>query len=367
MANQNKVCQSAATLNSYKETHLIISQTPLRVSFFGGGTDYPKWFLEHGGAVLSTAINKYGYITCRELPPFFEHKHRIVYSKIETINELSEIDHPAVRAVYSYLKIQNGLEIHYDGDLPARSGLGSSSCFTVGLLNALYAMRGEMRSKRELAELAIHVEQEVIKETVGSQDQIAAAYGGFNRIDFFRSGQFEVTPLIIQVDRLNAFNDNLMLFFTGFSRIAETVAKSKIENFKAKEAHLFRMRDMVDEAQNLLQSSTAPLDSIGKLLHETWQLKRGLSDKVSNSRIDEIYETGIAKGALGGKVLGAGGGGFILFYADPIAQPKIREALSSLIEVPFRFDFGGSRITLYNPEMKNQHRGQNHGFHIAAN
>lgn len=330
---------------------MIISQTPFRISFFGGGTDYPAWYKEHGGAVISTTINKYGYITCRMLPPFFEHKHRIVYSKIEMVKSIEEIDHPAVRAVFNYLGIKDGLELHYDGDLPARSGIGSSSSFTVGLLNTLYAFKGQIQSKQELAEKAIHIEQDIIKETVGSQDQIAAAFGGINRINFLTNGKFQVSPVIIPHWRADELNSRLILFFTGFSRIAETVAKSKIENFKAKEKHLFRMHEMVDHAQKILESPTGDFNDFGKMLHEAWRLKRELSEKVSNSSIDEIYKAGIDNGAIGGKILGAGGGGFILFYADPENHDKIRSALSHLIEVDFKFDYSGSQIMLYNPEM----------------
>jgi D-glycero-alpha-D-manno-heptose-7-phosphate kinase len=330
---------------------MIICQTPFRISFFGGGTDYPASYRKHGGAVLSTTINKYGYITCRRLPPFFEHKHRIVYSKIENVRSTEEIDHPAVRTVFKYLGIEEGLEIHYDGDLPARSGLGSSSSFTVGLLNTLYAMKGKLKSKKELAEETIYVEQELVKETVGSQDQIAAAYGGFNRIDFQANGAFDVTPMVIPRLRSQLLNEHLMLFFTGFSRIAETIAKSKVDNFESREKHLLRMKAMVDEAQKIIQSSDGSLDDFGKMLHEGWELKKELSDKVSNDDIDAIYQAGINNGAHGGKILGAGGGGFILFYARPEVQPAIRKALHKLIEVDFKFEYGGSKIILYNPDL----------------
>jgi D-glycero-alpha-D-manno-heptose-7-phosphate kinase len=337
---------------------MIISQTPFRISFFGGGTDYPAWYREHGGAVISTTINKYGYITCRHLPPFFEHKHRIVYTNIEKINDIADINHPSVRAVFQSLAIKDGLEIHYDGDLPARSGIGSSSSFTVGLLNTLYAMRGEMKSKRELAETAIHIEQNVIKETVGSQDQVAAAFGGINRVDFLTTGGFEVRPVIIPPWRAEEFNDHLMLFFTGFSRIAATVAKSKIDNFAQRHAQLHRMREMVDEAQNIFQSPTADLNDIGRMLHEGWCLKRELSDKVSSDEIDQIYIRAREFGALGGKLIGAGGGGFILLYAHPQRQAAIREALKGLIEVDFRFEYSGSQIILYNPDLAAYRRRQ---------
>jgi len=328
---------------------MIISQTPFRISFFGGGTDYPTWCKEQGGAVLSTSINKYGYITCRQLPPFFEHKHRIVYSKIETINDISKIDHPAVRAVFQELGIEEGLEIHYDGDLPARSGIGSSSSFTVGLLNSLYALRGQMMSKQQLADLAIHIEQNVIGEAVGSQDQIAAAFGGLNRIEFHPDGTFNVKPVIVPAWRTQQLNERLMLFFTGFSRIAANVAKSQIANFNKKADHLHAMYKMVDEAQSILQNTSEDLTDFGKLLHEGWRRKKELSEQVSTTAIDEIYEQGIKAGAVGGKILGAGGGGFVLFYVSPENQPSVRKALAHLLEVEFKFENGGSQIIHYNP------------------
>lgn len=330
---------------------MIISQTPFRISFFGGGTDYPAWYKEHGGSVLSTTINKYSYITCRHLPPFFEHKHRIVYSKIETISDIQKIDHPAVRAIFKFLEVEDGIELHYDGDLPARSGIGSSSSFSVGLLNAMYALKGKMKSKQELAELAIHIEQKVIGEAVGSQDQIAAAFGGMNKIDFNQDGSFVVRPVIVPSWRLEQLNSRLMLFFTGFSRIAETIAKSQIENFASRSAHLKRMHCMVDEALEILQNTDANLDDFGRMLHETWTLKRGLSDKVSTTKLDEIYQAGLSGGALGGKLLGAGGGGFLLFYAPPEKHNNIRTALKDYIEVDFKFEHSGSKIVFYNPAM----------------
>jgi D-glycero-alpha-D-manno-heptose-7-phosphate kinase len=328
---------------------MIISQTPFRISFFGGGTDYPTWYREHGGAVFSTTINKYVYITCRQLPPFFEHKHRIVYSKIEMVSDVAQIDHPSVRACFKEMGVEEGLEIHYDGDLPARSGIGSSSSFTVGLLNTLSALKGQMRSKLELAEQALYIEQQVIKEAVGSQDQIAAAYGGLNRIEFSTNGSFSVKPVIVAPERVEDFNDRLMLFFTGQSRIAATVATSKINNLASKADHLRKMQAMVDEAQKIMQSQNGSLDDLGRMLHDTWRLKRELSEKVSNSAIDEIYQAGIDAGALGGKILGAGGGGFVLFYVPLELQPRVREALNGLLEVDFRFESRGSQIVHYNP------------------
>ncbi len=330
---------------------MIISATPFRISFFGGGTDFPSWYKEHSGAVLSTTINKYCYLTCRYLPPFFEHNHRIVYSIIETVKDVHEIKHPAVKAVLREMNIDRGLEIHHDADLPARSGIGSSSSFTVGLLNALYAMRGERKSKNDLAREAIHIEQNVIRETVGSQDQIAAAYGGLNRVDFLKSGDFVVSPVIAPPSRLQMLNNNLMLFFTGFSRIAETVESTKVSNFKNKENELKSLTQMVDDAQNILQNPNRDLNDFGKMLKDAWLLKRGLSDKVSNSDIDEIFEIGMANGALGGKILGAGGGGFILFYVPSESQDRVRTAFSKLIEVDFQFENKGSQIVLYDPDL----------------
>jgi D-glycero-alpha-D-manno-heptose-7-phosphate kinase len=327
---------------------MIISRTPFRVSFFGGGTDYPKWFQEHGGVVLSTSIDKYCYITCRYLPQFFEHNYRIVYSKIENVRTIDEIVHPAVRAVLGYYQCAKGLEIHHDGDLPARSGLGSSSSFTVGLINAVMALNGSYISKEELAAQAIDIEQNVIGESVGSQDQISAAFGGFNRIEFLRDGSFQVTPIILRKDRLHELQDSLMLYFTGLSRNAPEIAQSKIENFKNREAELLRMKAMVDEAITLLQGS-GPIDNFGRLLHESWQYKRTLSSKVTTPEVDAIFAAAMANGAIGGKLLGAGGGGFVLLVVPPERQAQVREKLQHLVNVPFRFDNSGSRIVLYQP------------------
>jgi D-glycero-alpha-D-manno-heptose-7-phosphate kinase len=332
---------------------MIISRTPFRISFFGGGTDYPAWYIENGGAVLATTINKYGYLTCRQLPPFFEHKTRIVYSKIELIKDLAEIDHPAVKAVLQWMKVEEGLEIHYDGDLPACSGLGSSSSFTVGLVHVLKALQGRYMSKEDLAKSALHVEQDIIKENVGSQDQICAAFGGFNRIDFKQNGSFDVSPVILPVEKINELQNHLMLFFTGFSRIASTVAKSKIDNFKNKAAELKTMHSMVDQALSILQTETTPILEFGKLMHESWMLKRSLSNMVSNPQIDEIYDVALKNGAIGGKLLGAGGGGFLLLFVKPEWQEKVKEALKYFIHVPFKFENHGSKIVLYQPQGLN--------------
>lgn len=327
---------------------MIISRTPFRVSFFGGGTDYPKWFQEHGGVVLATSIDKYCYISCRYLPQFFEHNYRIVYSKIENVRTVDEIVHPAVRAVLSHYHCASGLEIHHDGDLPARSGLGSSSSFTVGLINAVKALEGSYISKEDLAAQAIDIEQNVIGESVGSQDQISAAFGGFNRIEFLRDGSFQVTPIILQRDRLHELQDHLMLFFTGLSRNAPEIAQSKIENFKSREAELLRMKQMVDESIGLLQHGNS-IEDFGRLLDESWQYKRTLSNKVTTPEVDQIYETARTNGAIGGKLLGAGGGGFLLLFVAPERQALIREKLRHLVYVPFRFENSGSRIVLYQP------------------
>ncbi|MHB1606638.1 MAG: GHMP family kinase ATP-binding protein [Leptospirales bacterium] len=329
---------------------MIITRTPFRISFFGGGTDYPTWFQEHGGQVLATTIDKYCYINCRYLPPFFEHKHRIVYSRIENVKKIEEIDHPAIKGVLTWLNWEKGLEIHHDGDLPARSGLGSSSSFTVGLINTLYALRGERISKKDLSRKAIHVEQDIIKEHVGSQDQISAAYGGFNRIEFHKNGDFSVEPVVIGHNRLEELQSHLMLFFTGISRNAPEIAKSKIDNFRDRISELKTMDKMVTEGQSILLSPTTPISEFGALLHESWMLKRSLSDKVSNTVVDQVYETARKNGALGGKILGAGGGGFFLIFAPPALHPKIRESLKDLVYVPIRFESGGSQVVLYQPD-----------------
>lgn len=325
---------------------MIISRTPFRISFFGGGTDYPAWYLEHGGAVLSTTIDKYCYITCRYLPPFFEHRHRVVYSKVENVVEVAEIRHPVVRATLEFLSVPEtgGLEIHHDADLPARSGIGSSSSFTVGLLNALHAFNGCMPSSMQLAREAIHVERDMIGESVGCQDQVATAFGGFNRLSF-SDGEFAVEPMILSRDRLAALQSNLMLFFTGFSRHSSRVAALQIEATPRKSSELTAMHGMVDEAIGLL--SSGGLDDFGRLLHESWMLKRSLTECVSTPAVDGIYERARSAGALGGKLLGAGGGGFILFYVPEERQQAVRQALDGLLEVGFGFDTSGSRILYY--------------------
>lgn len=328
---------------------MIITRTPFRISFFGGGTDYPTWFREYGGSVLATTIDKYCYITCRYLPPFFEHKHRIVYSVIENVREITEIKHPSVRAVLDYMAVQGGLEIHHDGDLPARSGLGSSSSFTVGLVHALSALGGKYESKESLAKTAIDIEQNVIGENVGSQDQVSAAFGGFNRIEFHQDDTFDVSPVVLPVHRYTELQDHLMLFFTGFSRIASEVAKAKIENLKNRVTELRYMQQMVNEALAILGNPDDPIEKFGQMLAESWKYKRSLSDRVSTPEIDDLYETACQAGAIGGKLLGAGGGGFLLLFVRPELQAKVKASLGKLIHVPFRFETSGTRVVLYQP------------------
>lgn len=328
---------------------MVITRTPFRISFFGGGTDYPVYYREHGGAVLATTIDKYCYITCRYLPPFFEHTHRIVYSKIETVKSISEIVHPAVRAVLQFMKINSGVEIHHDGDLPARTGLGSSSSFTVGLLHAIYALKGIMPTKMQLATEAIHIEQNIIKENVGSQDQVCAAFGGFNRIDFGKDDSIKVNPVIISKEKLEELQKCIMFYFTGFSRIASEVAKKQIENTPKKKHELSIMHQMVDEALSILTNEHGDILDFGKLLHEAWKLKKSLTDKISTPEIDNIYEVALSAGAVGGKLLGAGGGGFMIIFAPPEVQPRIKARLTGLLLVPFKFENNGSQVIFYQP------------------
>jgi D-glycero-alpha-D-manno-heptose-7-phosphate kinase len=330
---------------------VIISRTPFRISFFGGGTDYPAWFQENGGSVLSTTINKYCHISCRHLPPFFTNKHRIVWSRIETVGSVDEIQHPSVRECMRFVDVHDGLEIHHDGDLPARSGLGSSSSFTVGMLHALYGLRGRMPDKRQLARDAIHVEQNLIRENVGCQDQVAVAYGGLNRINFDPTGEFSLLKIILKPERLEAFQNHLMLVFTGISRTASDIAGDKIRAVPEKKKELSALHGMVDEAVRILNGEGS-LDDFGRLLHESWQFKRRLTEKVSTAHIDEIYERALKAGAIGGKLLGAGGGGFMLFFAAPERHDSIRAALDGLLHVPFRFETSGSHIIFHEDSRR---------------
>lgn len=328
---------------------MVISRTPFRISFFGGGTDYPGWYRKNGGSVLATTINKYCYLSVRYLPPFFEHKYSIGYSQIESRNKISEITHPSVRVILKYLKVNQGLKIHHDGDLPARSGLGSSSAFTVGLLNALYALKGKIINKKQLAKESIYIEQGILKETVGSQDQIQAAYGGLNHVTFHKNGEITVKPVTISSKRIEELENHLMLFYTGIARTASDVAKTFVPDIEKKEKQLFAMNEMVNQAINILNSKK-DIKDFGKLLHETWTLKRSLSSSVSNSFIDNIYLNALESGAIGGKIIGAGGGGFILLFVPPSAQAKVRKKFIKLIHVPFKFEHEGSQIIFFDSQ-----------------
>jgi D-glycero-alpha-D-manno-heptose-7-phosphate kinase len=328
---------------------MIISRTPYRVSFFGGGTDYPAWYRDHGGAVLATTIDKYCYISIRELPPFFDHRYRVVYSAVENVHEIDQIKHPAVRAVLEWLEVTRGVEIHHDGDLPARSGVGSSSAFTVGLLSAVHALEGRYKAKETLANEAIHVEQCLLREAVGVQDQVAAAFGGFNHVTIRRDGTFEVNPVVIGRERVDALQDHLLLLFTGISRTAAEVAQTLVNNVGQRVSELRTLQQMVDRAIEILSSET-DLVEFGHLLHESWTLKRQLSSRVTNPEIDDLYEAARRAGAIGGKLLGAGGGGFMLLFVRPEDRTRVAEAVGRLIRVPFRFEASGARVVLYQPD-----------------
>lgn len=329
---------------------MIVTSTPLRISFFGGGTDYPVWYREYGGSVLATGIDKYCYITCRRLPPFFEHHSRISYSRVENVACNEAIEHPSVRACLQFLGVDEGVEIHHVADLPARTGLGTSSAFTVGLLLGLYGLKEQMRDKHSLATDAIHVEQDLIGEAVGSQDQVTAAYGGFNRIHFNTDGGIEVKHVVTAQSRLAELQQHLALFFTGFSRTASEIASEQLKMTPHRKQELTTMMQLVDEAEVIIANPHRPLSEFGRLLHESWQIKRTVTQRISNSVIDGIYQAGLSSGAMGGKLLGAGGGGFMLFFVPPERRQELRARLKSLLCVPFKFSSRGSRIVIYEPE-----------------
>jgi D-glycero-alpha-D-manno-heptose-7-phosphate kinase len=326
---------------------MIISRTPFRISFFGGGTDYPAWFKDHPGAVLATTIDKYCYITARYLPPFFDHRSRIIYSRMEHVQGVDEIDHPSVRETLRFLDIQKGVEIHHDGDLPARTGLGSSSSFTVGLLHSLYALKGVMPTKDQLAQEAVHIEQDMIRENVGCQDQMLAAHGGFCHIEFGGSSHLGLSKVTIPDADLTRLQDHMMIFFTGVSRTASEIAAHQVANIPRCNKELLAIYAMVAEAIRCLNAGD--LKRFGVLLDESWKLKRLLSDKITTPGIDAIYARAMKAGALGGKLLGAGGGGFVLIYAEPDKKEAVRKALLGLLEIPFKFETQGSQIIFYQP------------------
>lgn len=329
---------------------MIITRTPLRISFFGGGTDYPLWYKDNGGAVLSTTINKYCYINCRYLPPFFTHKYRIRYVEREETQSISEIKHPSVRECLKFVNIEHGIEMMHTSDIPARSGVGSSSAFTVGFLHALNALKGKMITKRQLARDAINVEHNLIKESVGAQDQVAVAFGGLNKIEFGGEDGFYVHPITIPKEKIELLQSHLMLFFTGFSRNASDIAGEQIKKTPGLKSQLQEMQGMVDGAVEILNGSSSDIRDFGRLLHESWQIKRNLTRMISTSEIDAIYEAARSAGALGGKLLGAGGGGFILMFAEPQVQVKIKERLNKILHVPFSFEKLGSQVIMYSTQ-----------------
>jgi len=328
---------------------MVITQTPFRVSFFGGGTDFPDFYRRYGGQVLSTSIDKYCYVTVRHLPPFFDHSIYLAYSQQEKVRRVEDIQHPLVREAMRYLEMDE-LTILYDADLPARTGLGTSSSFAVGLLSAFYSLKGKYVGKERLAKEAIKLERELCGESGGIQDQIAAAYGGFNKIVFNEAG-FQVYPVIIKAEIKEALNANLMMFFTGMSRISSTIQVEQEKNLEAKHRQLLEQKDLVDKAEKALVEGR--IDDFGRLLDVGWRLKREINNRVSNGAIDEYYNRAMKAGALGGKLLGAGGGGFLLLYVREAERQRVRGALSNLMEIPFRFEEGGNRILYYVPEMYN--------------
>lgn len=327
---------------------MIITRTPFRMSFFGGGTDLQEFFEENGGAVLSSTFDKYVYVTVRHLPRFFDYKNQLTYSRIERVGTVDELEHPMVRNAMKLLDMHE-LIINYDADLPARTGLGTSSSFAVGLLNAFHSLKGKVKDKRQLADEAIYVERIMCNEAGGLQDQIAASFGGLNRIDFDASG-YTVKPIGISEKRKNELNDSLMLFFTGFSRFSADIQSDTKKNIKKNNETLNRMKDMVDEAEKILIDENESLDGFGRLLDESWKLKRSTGSKISTDEIDMIYERAIKAGALGGKLLGAGGGGFMLFYVPEEKQEAVKSKLSDLLLVPFRFENEGTSVIYFVPE-----------------
>lgn len=327
---------------------MIITQTPFRMSFFGGGTDFSGFYNEHGGAVISTTFDKYCYVTVRHLPPFFDYKTHVTYSREEKINNLSEMQHPAIRNAMEWLDMHD-IRLTYESDLPARSGLGTSSSFAVGMLSAFYALKGQYADKRKLADDAIYLERTLCKEAGGIQDQIAASFGGMNRINFSADG-YTVHPVIINPERKKLLNEHLMLFFTGFSRFSSDIQKGTEKSMKDKTQQLLEMYKLVDDAEKILTDKNTSLDEFGKLLDYTWQLKRGISSGISTDSIDEQYERAKKAGALGGKLLGAGGGGFLLFYVPKDKQADVKKALAGQMYVPFCFENDGTKVIHYSPE-----------------
>ena len=327
---------------------MIITKTPFRMSFFGGGTDMEEFFRQYGGAVLSTTFDKYCYVNVRHLPRFFDYTTELSYSKTERVTDIEDIEHPAIRNAMKMLDMHE-IRLTYEADLPARSGLGTSSSFAVGMLNAFYALKGKYVDKKRLADEAIYLERVLCAEAGGWQDQIAASFGGFNRINFSADG-YEVMPVIISPERKSRLNDNLLMFFTGFTRFSSDVQKANKQGYHDKTAELKEMLSLVDDAERVLTDKTADLDDFGRLLDHTWKLKRQTGAAISTDSIDALYSKGIAAGALGGKLLGAGGGGFLVFYVQPEYRESVMNAMSDLLYIPFRFEDGGTRVIHYSPE-----------------
>lgn len=329
---------------------MIITKTPFRMSFFGGGTDLESFFRKFGGAVLSTTFDKYCYVTVRHLPRFFDYSTEIAYSKMERVNNVEEINHPAVRNAMKMLDMHE-IRLTYEADLPARSGLGTSSSFAVGMLNAFYCLKGKYADKKKLADQAIYLERELCQEAGGWQDQIAASYGGMNRIEFNKDGTYDVRPVIIHPERKQQLNDNLMMFFTGFTRFSSEMQKTNQNGYDEKVKQLQQMYALVDDAENILEDNHSNLDDFGKLLDITWRLKRQTGGAITTNSIDALYEKGISAGALGGKLLGAGGGGFLVFYVQPSKRKAVMEEMKDLLYVPFHFENGGTQVIHYTPEI----------------
>ena len=328
---------------------MIITQTPFRMSFFGGGTDIEEYFRENSGAVLSTTFDKYCYVNIRYLPRFFDYRTELVYSKIERVKDNKDISHPLIRNAIQMLDMRE-IRLNYEADLPARSGLGTSSSFAVGMLNAFYALKGKYIDKKRLADEAIYLERVLCKEAGGWQDQIAAAFGGFNRIEFGSKG-YEVHPVIISPEKKRRLNQNLMMFFTGFTRFSAQIQENNQKvKMQDKKKQLQEMYDLVSVAEQILVNKSSDLDEFGRLLDHTWQLKRQTGSKVSTDTIDLLYQKGVQAGALGGKLLGAGGGGFLLFYVQPEHQNQVREAMKELLYIPFQFEDNGTKVLYYQPE-----------------
>lgn len=328
---------------------MIITKTPFRMSFFGGGTDMENYFRNYGGAVISTTFDKYCYVTVRHLPRFFEWDTHLTYSKQEYVNSVEEIDHPAIRNAMKMLDMHE-IRLLYEADLPARSGIGTSSSFAVGMLNAFYALKGKYADKKKLSDEAIYLERQLCQEAGGWQDQIAASFGGMNKIQFNKDGTYAVKPIIIDSERKQLLNNNLLMFFTGFTRFSSDVQKSNAMGYAEKTHQLHQMLSLVDDAEQILENKHSNLDDFGRLLDVTWRLKRETGGAITTDSIDRLYERGIEAGALGGKLLGAGGGGFLLFYVQADKKAAVKKAMRDLLYVPFAFEDGGTQVIHYSPE-----------------